>query len=240
MFVKYRLECAENLFASLFLANDFERFSNHRLGAIVVAPLNNMIPIVRTTTAYSQPSQHFSSHHYDLIDRIKTMANMAFLQFNNAMVEVYDSRYTNMKFHTDQALDLAPDSYICLFSCYENEQEPHVRKLKFKEKNSRLPTCSEIPLEHNSFVLFSTETNRRYLHKIVSEGKTRSRWLGVTFRQSKTYVQTIDDTFYFEADDQKLTRATACEKTEFFKYKRQENTEIDYHYPTIHYTLGTH
>ena len=39
-----------------------------------------------------------------------------------------------MKYHTDQSLDLAEGSYICIFSTYENPLSLGIRKLKIKEK----------------------------------------------------------------------------------------------------------
>lgn len=36
------------------------------------------------------------------------------------MIEIYDSKYRKIKFHTDQAFDLVEDSHICIFSCYND------------------------------------------------------------------------------------------------------------------------
>ena len=34
------------------------------------------------------------------------------------MIERYNYKYVTMKDHSDQDMDLDPESYICVFSCY--------------------------------------------------------------------------------------------------------------------------
>src|SRR5690348_7841156 len=107
MFTKYVLRqhsLPTPSFNHLFLAHDFEQFSSNRLGAILTSSSNDdVVPIVRTTTVYTKPSQRFVPIHDKLIEAIKhtTSDNFANLEFNNAMVEVYDSKYTDMKYHSD-------------------------------------------------------------------------------------------------------------------------------------------
>ncbi len=231
-FIKLELKFPDNLFDPLFKAQAFEDFSQGRKLAVVAAITKShggdgedepTIPIVRTTTIYTRPTQPFSPLHTQLIEAIRTEFDissrkvgntsgasstetksdhpdsiddfdLSAFAFNNAMVEVYDSRYTKMGFHSDQALDLPDHSWICLFTAYEKgEDETHPRLLIVKDKVSG--KVSEIVLTHHSAVLFSTETNKRYLHKIIADphqlrGKsTPGRWLGVTLRQSKTFVK---------------------------------------------------
>lgn len=238
MFSKHILDYQDNLFPVLMLANEWEEFTVHRMGAILVAPTAGHIPIVRTTTAHRKPSQEFRSVHYRLMKDIEDTTKIE-TAFNNAMAEVYDDKYTNMKFHTDQALDLAEDSYICLFSCYEDENVRHPRKLVIKEK--RTGTTSEITLDHNSIVLFSVETNRNYLHKIMgAKNVETARWLGITFRRSKTFARFGNDGILRLTDGRYLKIANDEERKEFFRCKKLENQRSDYRYPELCYTLSNH
>ena len=50
------------------------------------------------------------------------------------MIEIYDSKYCKMGFHTDQSLDLQENSYIGIFSCYNDPTTKDLRKLKVKNK----------------------------------------------------------------------------------------------------------
>lgn len=67
----------------------------------------------------------------------------------------------------------------------------------FTMTNIRLITTGpkfEIPMAHNTAVVWSLETNRKYRHKIVLDTDSQppeNEWLGVTFRTSSSYV-TID------------------------------------------------
>ena len=229
------------MFESFVSSSSFEQFSNSRQGAIIVAPTDQSIPIVRTTAVYKEPSQHFLSIHYDLVNKIK--GHLPDLNLNNAMVEIYDHIYRTMKFHSDQALDLEEDSYICLFSCYEDESEKHLRKLKIKKKCTGIQT--EVILEHNSVVIFSKKTNDEHLHRIVLEhvGTDKdhsSKWLGITFRLSKTFVYFKSGSPYFTKNDKPLVISTEDERKEFYKMKSLENSVIGYSYPEISYTLSHH
>ena len=221
---------------------NLEQVSNSRQIANLVEPNEHgAFPIVRTTTKYNQPSQLFTEAHKDLIRKIYE-ASQRDMKLNNAMLEVYTSEYSKMKFHTDQALDLADNSHICLFSCYENEQEPNPRILRVKEKATG--AVYEIILDHHSIIVFSTQTNASHLHKIVADpgpGKEcRSNWLGITFRQSKTYVERNDHNTSFVATGKPVRLATDEERKQFFMYKKLENEQSGYVYPDIDYTLSIH
>jgi len=158
--------------------------------------------------------QQFNDIHFNIIKECYQYTGET---YNNAMIEMYDNNYTTMKYHSDMALDLTGNT-ICIYSCYPNNDEPR-RKLKIKNKITNIETI--ITLEHNSIVYFSLETNRHYLHKIIGNGK----WLGITFRNSKT-----------KADN--LTIANDEEKKELLLLRKQENSNIDFSYPNINYTLS--
>ncbi len=76
-------------------------------------------------------------------------ANIPQLAFNNAMTEVYTSDYE----HMNQSQDLAKDSFICLFVCYNNPETSNVRTLRVFKKDST-ETCNFL-LEQNSVSIFS-------------------------------------------------------------------------------------
>jgi len=233
MFTKFIINYQDNLFDELSNVTSFEEIIKGRLGAVLVDCQTNLIPIVRTTSMYSCPVQLFSQIHYDIIKKIRDVTNMPQLKFNNALVEIYNSRYRTMGYHSDQSLDLDSDSYICIFSCYDNPND--IRKLQVKKKNS--DELFEIQLEHNSCILFSVSTNSEYLHRIVLENNTsNNRWLGITFRFSKSFVEFIDKIPYL--NQKELTVATDKEKKEFYEYRSNENKNISYIYPEINYTIS--
>ncbi len=238
MFQKHILDIDSHSFSKLQHSVEWEQFSKNRQGAILVhEEKDDSLPIIRTTTSYKKPSQKFSLIHHNLIEEIRTRAGEE-LYFNNAMIEIYDSKYTKMGFHSDQALDLDENSYICLFSCYEDENENWPRKLVVKNKITG--DTFDILLNHNSAVLFSKKDNDEHLHKIVTDIKApKSKWLGLTFRLSKTFVKKHDNVFTFQNGKQ-LTQATETEKMEFFKHKSLENAQVGYKYPEIYYTLSNH
>lgn len=237
MFLTRKLDHQRNPFGRLVDGIEFEKFSDSRQGAIAVQRADGLTPIVRTTTSYTNSSQHFTPTLCELVDGIKVVSGLSTLKFNNAMIEIYEPAYKKMGFHSDQSLDLVKDSTICIFSCYENDQEPNPRKLIMKSKENG--STSEIIMEHNSCILFSTSTNDQYLHKIVSD-HTQSRWLGLTLRLSSTFVYPRDGNLFFAGDDVKMTRASESERKEFLRHKSRENAQIGYSYPYIAYTLSEH
>jgi len=62
-----------------------------------------IIPIVRTTSKYDTPAQHFAPIHEEIIEQIKTASGIDALQLNHATCEIYDYQYRTMKHHTEQA-----------------------------------------------------------------------------------------------------------------------------------------
>lgn len=237
MFHKFYCDFDHNLFDELSTTSSFENITKGRKGGNLIDYKDELVPIVRTTSIYQNPPQQFLKIHYDIINQIKSISKIPNINFNNAMIEMYDELYTSMGYHTDQSLDLQDDSYICIFSCYNNETKDDVRTLDIKNKITN--KTQSIILEHNSIVIFSTETNRNHLHKIILEKvTTNKKWLGITFRLSKTYIKFINEIPYFYNTNEILKIATDKEKQEFMKMKGCENKLIEYKYPKINYTIS--
>ena len=64
-----------------------------------------------------------------------------------------------------------------------------------------------------------------------------NRWLGITFRQSKSFIQFKNNIPCF-IDGKILKMANEDEQREFFKLRGQENNDIGFKYPKLHYTLS--
>lgn len=240
------LQLQGDTFTELYNSAQFEAVGSGRYGNHLVQENEHGIPIVRTTTQYTIPAGYFKSIHQHIIKCINdnVTSEQETIHFNNALIEVYDSRYCKMGYHSDQALDLDPHSYIALFSCYENPNaltELQLRKLKIKDKLSNKEF--EIKLSHHSVVLFSVQTNAKFQHKIVLDGRTHnnstnnSRWLGITFRCSKTFINFHNQVPFFKTGEQ-LLQANEEQTQEFYKLRRQENNETTFIYPPIHHTLS--
>lgn len=241
-FDRYSIEHAENLFPLLYQSAQFEDFSKGRRIANFHRPEGGQYPLIRTTTVYGKPSQPFSSIHQNVIDKIRKASGVHDLDLNNAMLEVYDSRYKTMGFHTDQALDMDPESYICLFSCYEQGADDYPRLLTVKNKKSGEEF--EVPLLHHSVVLFSAATNQQHTHKIERRdlpNNHANRWMGFTLRLSTTFVKFFDGIPHLVSDDTDLGEfmlASEAEKRDFFKLKGRENRESSFEWPEISYTIS--
>jgi hypothetical protein len=234
-FTQYSLDLDTDIFNILSKSTVFDDIAKGRKGAILLDNANNLIPIVRTTSPYSFPAQKFSEPHYDIIRKIKKVVHD--VEFNNGAIEIYNCDYKTMKYHSDQALDLEADSFICLFSCYSNPQTMNLRKLKIKEKGSIKE--NEIILKPNSIVIFSTSTNKKYVHKIVldSHAKDVTQWLGLTLRKSKTFIKFVDEIPYFE-NNKILRIANDEERKEFMIMKGKENQLTYFEYPDIDFTTS--
>jgi hypothetical protein len=240
MFTKFILDLPSDSFKQLSESIQFEDIINGRTGANLIDYKNGLIPLIRTTTIYNKPNQKFLPVHYSLIDNIKKVVNYDNLEFNNALMEMYSHSYYKMGFHIDQTLDLDENSYICLFTCYNNPETKYLRKLKIKNKTTN--ECSDIVLDHNSFVIFSTDTNKKYLHKIILENpqpENKEIWSGITFRKSKTFIFFNKITPRFYSNNEILVLANNDNKKEFYKLRSMENTNTDYIYPKINYTIST-
>ncbi|WP_294201268.1 alpha-ketoglutarate-dependent dioxygenase AlkB [uncultured Chryseobacterium sp.] len=248
-FYKITLPAKQNLFKSLMGSADFETTGKGRLGNHLVKENHGNIAVVRTTTRYSIPANLFSDVHCSVIAEINKIISatdtaLPEQNFNNALIEVYDLSYSKMGFHSDQALDLEDDSFVALFSCYENPdvlKENQLRKLVIKNKTTGEE--SEITLDHHSAVLFSAETNKKFQHKIIlhpkqdSKNYTDNRWLGITFRTSRTFI-TFKDTQPYFSTGELLTLADEKQEKEFFQLRGNENRSLDFTYPKLFYTIN--
>jgi len=238
-FRQYTVPSKTNLFDELSASVKFEGVVKGRQGAVLV---NNDktrgVPIVRTTTKYLLPAQNWKPVHSSLALDIQKCASLP-LVFNNALIENYTDKYKKMGFHSDQAQDLADDSFIALFSCYKNPELNHSRKLVVESKEPGGGKF-EIQLSHNSVVIFSLDTNRRFRHKIVLEAgsnEPENQWLGITFRNSKTFVKNDGTQTYFE-DGAPLKMGNEEECSEFYPLRHRENNETNFRYPQVKYTLS--
>lgn len=237
MFRKFSVTCSGDTFGMFSESAIFEDVCDGRKVANLIDCQNDLVPLVRTTTFYNNPSELFSFPHYALIEQIEKVSGINDLKFNSAMMEIYQPKYRKMKFHSDQMLDLADNSYICIFSCYDDEKTKNVRTLKIRNKESR--KCSEILLEHNTIILFPIDTNRKHVHKIIlDKPESNNKWLGITFRLSKTFIKFENNIPYFHPTNRILTIANNKERREFLRQKGLENSLIEHEYPEIYYTLS--
>lgn len=227
-------------FAELLASVRFEDVGKGRQGAVLVrTDETGGVPIVRTTTRYNTAAQRFRPVHERLAQQIQKSASLP-VGFNNALIEKYTDAYTSMGAHSDQALDLADGSFIALFSCYEHPEVANPSRKLIVESKGAGGDSVEIPLAHSSAVVFSVDANRRLRHKIVLAASARppgNRWLGVTFRTSRTFVRFRAEGAYFP-DDVRLTLAGDEQTREFYQLRRRENAETDFTYPRITYTVS--
>lgn len=236
----FAVDTGGNPFDELLAAVRWEDVGKGRRGAVLVQiDEAGGVPIVRTTTRYGTPAQPFRTIHDRLAEQIQTRAALPFA-FNNALAETYTNAYRSMAGHSDQALDLAAGSSIAVFSCYQHpEIASPPRKLVVEPKEAGGDVI-EIPLTHNSAVVFSVDTNRLFRHKIVLDAPPRTpdnTWLGITFRTSRTFVRYHNSDVYFP-DDTRLTLAGDDQRGEYYRLRRRENMETDFVYPPIRYTIS--
>lgn len=267
MFYKINLNIDKNVFNEINNSYNFDDVTKGRKGTTILNPIicknNNelLTPIVRTTTIYNKPFQIFNTIISDIVNKINYKFNEKLkndngiqtnLNLNNALLEVYNYKYKKMKFHSDLALDLQDNSYIALYSCYNNinVDDNNKRKLVIKNKETN-EIEDKIILEHNSVILFSVETNSKFLHKIVLEHNNKIdeeiEWLGLTFRESKTFIKYINNNEHnknsykpiFNDNNNELILANENEKKEFYKLRSEENNNIGkYNYPNINYSIS--
>jgi hypothetical protein len=229
----------ENLFAELSASVRLEDVGKGRQGAVLTkADETGGVPLVRTTTRYGSPAQRFRTVHERLARRVQECAALP-VAFNNVLVERYTNAYTTMGSHSDQALDLADDSFVAVFSCYQYPGAGQPRKLVFESKTSSGEKF-EIPLTHHGVVAFSVESNRRLRHRIVLDAPGRTadnQWLGMTFRTSKTLARFRDGHVYLPWGA-RLVPADDEQRHEFYRLRRRENKETDFSYPPLPYTVS--
>lgn len=235
----YALPAEGNLFAELSASTRLEDLGKGRRGGVIArVDETGGVPLVRTTTRYGSPAQRFREVHERLARRVRERADLP-VGFNNALVESYTHAYKTMGAHSDQALDLADDSFIAVFSCYRDPGAGPSRKLVFETKEPGGEKF-EIPLVHHGVVAFSVATNRRLKHRIVWDapaGADDNPWCGVTFRTSKTVVRFRDGHAYLPRGD-RLVPADEEQRSEFYRLRRRENGETDFCYPPLTYTVS--
>jgi hypothetical protein len=115
-----------------------------------------------------------------------------------------------------------PNSNITIFSCYKEEYVVKPRILHVKNKVTQKE--HQIPLLHNSFTVIPYDFNAKHVHKIVGQ----SKWLGMTFRTSKTFLEfeEKEENPRFLDSQKPLTLATKEEEKQFYKLRSLENQEV--------------
>jgi hypothetical protein len=234
-FRAWALPASSTLFEALLASARFEELGKGRRGAVLVKlDAAGTVPLVRTTTPYRSSSQRFHEIHDRLAQEIQQGGWSC--AFNNALIEHYTNAYSTMKRHSDQALDLAEESSIAIFSCYRDPDRPS-RRLVVKSKEAE-GAVFEVPLVHGGVVAFSLATNRRFTHTIaLTAHAPDNEWLGITYRTSRTFVRFLDGCPRF-ANGERLTLATEDQRRELFQLKRRENDEVSFTYPPIPYTIS--
>ncbi|MFF9342539.1 MULTISPECIES: hypothetical protein [unclassified Streptomyces] len=237
------LSCAvpeeEDLFAELSAATGWEDVGKGRRGAVLTrVDESGGVPLVRTTTRYARPAQRFRAVHERLARRVRERAGLP-VAFDNALAETYTNAYRTMGAHSDQALDLAEGSFIAVFSCYEHPDAGPPRKLVFASKEPDGERY-EVPLVHHGVVAFSVAANRRLRHRIVLDAPgpvADNRWLGVTFRTSKTLLRFRDGAAHLPGGA-RLALADEEQSRAFYRLRRLENEGTDFVYPPLAYTVS--
>lgn len=245
----YAVELGRGMFESLAAGVDFEAVGRGRLGTHLVDVCDRGVPLVRTTSRYERPASRFTTAHRGVVEAVRRVVtddpshDGSAPSFNNALIEIYDRAYFKMGFHSDQALDLEPGSVIALYSCYERPDRPTAqRTLVVQSKTTEAATS--IALGHNSVVLFSLATNARHRHKIVLKSRPLpasdaldNRWLGLTLRQSKTFIRFDGGQPRFW-DGAPLRLADADERRAFYRLRGEENRGSAFSYPRLDYTIS--
>ena len=233
----------EGWFSALSREIALDDVTSGRVGTHLTRPDERGTPLVRTTTSYASPPRRFSPAHDELMRQLQIATRRSGLEeldeapFNNALLEIYDQRYRKMGFHSDQALDLDPSSFIAIFSCYDQPPRRSLRRLSVKSKET--DERFSIDLTPNSVVIFSVETNARYLHKIHLPGGAAEelRWLGVTLRRAGTYLR-FDQGVARLPNGAPLSLADEDQRITFLKLRGQENRAVDFQYPELNVTIS--
>ncbi|MEU2248030.1 hypothetical protein [Streptomyces sp. NPDC019224] len=238
--VRCSLPTEPDRFAELCAATPMEDVGKGRRGAVLTRlDADGGVPLVRTTTRYARPALRFREVHERLAREVRERAGLP-AAFDNALAERYTSAYTTMGRHCDQALDLAGDSCIAVFSCYRDPEGDPRRTLVFESKEEPGAGTLEIPLVHNGVVAFSVAANRRLRHRIVADPAGRAgdnEWLGLTFRTSKTVLRFRDGIPYLPWGVP-LTLADEEQGRAFYGLRRRENDETAFAYPELSHTVS--
>jgi hypothetical protein len=207
-------------------------------GNVVKAKDKGAVPLFRTTSCYQNKNQLFSPVHFDLLSSLDVPGAK---DFNTGLVEVYNNSYRSMKFHTDQSLDLAKGTVICVCTFYSTGFQCENRKLTIKNKTTG--QVQTIPLLHNSAVWFDEETNRHHVHQITlhdTETKENIECLLVTLRTSKTKLDFHSGVPVFLQTGKELTLATKEEQNQMYQWKGLENKQTSFEYPDdVSFTLNS-
>jgi len=219
-------------------APPLEGVTKGRVGGVIVdTTRDHAVPLVRTTTRYTCPPRVFQPVHHELVKQIGK-------PFNNGLVEIYTDEYKTMGYHSDQAQDLADDSYIAVLSVYKHPDRPGKRQLDIKKKGTK--EYHSIHMSHGSVILFDLATNAQWNHRIVLPAWERNSkcnaWFGITFRLSKTFVfygtlmplgkplRILDDLHPGDIDGE--------DKSIFYKSRRQENRRTDFVWPDLDFSIS--
>jgi hypothetical protein len=119
----------------------------------------------------------------------------------------------------------------------KNTSESLLLKLKQKRVLS-----IEIPMTHNSVVVFSVGTStRRFQHNIVLDTSTNPpdiEWIGMTFRLSKTCVRHSENAQAYLEGGTPLVVVDDYKRKEFFRLRRCDNQGVDFRYPKLAHTIS--
>lgn len=237
-------------FDRLTKATRFETLYTGRSGGIVtdsyVEDDVECVPLVRSTTPYTFGPQRFSPVHTELVNRVMECRQPQ-TRFNNIMVEQYTGSYTKMGPHTDQMLDLLPDSCIAIFSCYKTPPSTRdIRRLNIIDKTSGKTMSLCMP--DQSVIILSTAFNVCHRHCITLPSSTwysQNTWLGATMRCAKTLLtfsaNMPDASPYFYKTEHKLQYVLdddpQCD--ELFELRRFENATCESPYTRpLYYTMS--
>ena len=140
-----------------------------------------------------------------------------------------------MGYHSDQAQDLAEDSYIGVVSIYKEPHRGGIRQLHIKAKGSN--DHRVIPMTHGSVILFDQTTNRHWNHKIVLSEPKGNVWFGITFRLSKTFVKE-GMLMPLGKPLRILGKDDGEAKSLFYKTRGQENRQADFVWPSLDFSIS--
>lgn len=243
MFQTFSLDFSASPFGELASLPMSRVVEGRQAGILVVPNENGDIPLVRGTTVSPIPATLLPSSAEEILKQICKKSGLQ-PAFNNIMVETYNDNYRTMKYHSDQMTDLEEPSYIAIFSCYAPQTHSYprntLRTFMYKPKGDEGVEPTKIVLQDMSVVLFSTEFNRKYVHKIVLERSGLNGdevWLGLTCRLSKSFVRFDDGVPRLLPSGVPLTLTTEQERRALYENRNKEN-KLDYVYPESAYTLS--
>lgn len=141
-------------------------------------------------------------------------------------VFTFNDEYKRMRYHSDQSQDLALDSFIALYTTYDDSTNPN-RKLQIQCKQNG--KTFYILLDDKSMVVWTLETNAKYRHKIIPCNNLDNVCHTMTLRNSKTFVSYVDNRCIMVSSMKELLLANDNEKN---------NIIMTSGYPSYNYTLS--